>query len=115
MAEVVGAAARRCRMDEAGVVALRRAALVHDLGRVAVNARIWQKPGPLTADELEQVRLHPYHSERVLARSAFLAALSAVAGAHHEDLTDPAITAPPPARSCRLPRACWRPPTRTTR
>ena len=28
--------------------ALRRAALVHDLGRVAVHARIWQKPGPLT-------------------------------------------------------------------
>ena len=62
------------------------AALVHDLGRVAVNARIWQKPGPLTADELEQVRLHPYHSERVLARSEFLAALAAVAGAHHERL-----------------------------
>ena len=81
VAELVGAAARRCRIDEAGVVALRRAALVHDLGRVAVNARIWQKPGPLTADELEQVRLHPYHSERVLARSEFLAALAAVAGA----------------------------------
>ena len=28
--------------------------------------RIWQKPGPLTAGEWEQVRLHPYHSERVL-------------------------------------------------
>ena len=86
VAELVGAAARRCRIDDAGVVALRRAALVHDLGRVAVDARIWQKPGPLTADELEQVRLHPYHSERVLARSAFLSALAPVAGAHHERL-----------------------------
>ena len=86
VAELAAAAARRCRIDEAGVVALRRAALVHDLGRVAVHPRIWQKPGPLTADELEQVRLHPYHSERVLARSAFLAALAPVAGAHHERL-----------------------------
>jgi HD-GYP domain-containing protein (c-di-GMP phosphodiesterase class II) len=86
VAELAGAAARRCRIDDAGVAALRRAALVHDLGRVAVNARIWQKPGPLTADEWERVRLHPYHSERVLARSEFLAALAPVAGAHHERL-----------------------------
>jgi HD-GYP domain-containing protein (c-di-GMP phosphodiesterase class II) len=105
VAELAAAAARRCRIDEAGVVALRGAALVHDLGRVAVNARIWQKPGPLTADELEQVRLHPYHSERVLARSEFLAALAAVAGAHHERLDGSGYhraasgaELPPPAR-----------------
>ena len=53
---------------------------------MAVAARVWHKPGPLTADELEQVRLHPYHSERVLARSEFLLALAPVAGAHHERL-----------------------------
>jgi HD-GYP domain-containing protein (c-di-GMP phosphodiesterase class II) len=86
VAALAEAAARRCRIDEAGVAALRRAALVHDLGRVAVNARIWQKPGPLTADEWERVRLHAYHCERVLARSEFLAALAPVAGAHHERL-----------------------------
>jgi len=40
----------------------------------------------LTADEWEQVRLHPYHTERVLSRSSFLAALAPVAGAHHERL-----------------------------
>ena len=86
VAELAAAAARRCQIDEAGVVALRRAALVHDLGRVAVDARIWQKRGPLSADEWERVRLHPYHSERVLARSDFLASLAPVAGAHHERL-----------------------------
>jgi HD-GYP domain-containing protein (c-di-GMP phosphodiesterase class II) len=86
VAELAAAAARHCRFDEAGVVALRRAALVHDLGRVAVYARIWQKQGPLTADEWERVRLHPYHSGRILARSEFLAALAPVAEAHHERL-----------------------------
>jgi HD-GYP domain-containing protein (c-di-GMP phosphodiesterase class II) len=86
VAELAEAAARRCGIGDAGVVALRRAALVHDLGRVAVDARIWQKPGPLSADEWERVRLHPYHSERVLVRSEFLAALAPVAGAHHERL-----------------------------
>jgi HD-GYP domain-containing protein (c-di-GMP phosphodiesterase class II) len=86
VAELAEAAARRCGIEEDGVVALRRAALVHDLGRVAVDARTWQKRGPLSADEWERVRLHPYHSERVLARSEFLAALAPVAGAHHERL-----------------------------
>jgi HD-GYP domain-containing protein (c-di-GMP phosphodiesterase class II) len=86
VAELAAAAARRCRFDEDGVAQLRRAGLVHDLGRVAVNARIWQKRGPLSADEWERVRLHPYHSVRVLARSEFLAALAPVAGAHHERL-----------------------------
>ena len=86
VAELAAAAGRRCGIGQAGGIALRRAALVHDLGRVAVHPRIWQKPGPLTADEWEQVRLHPYHSERVLAHSEFLAELAAVAGTHHERL-----------------------------
>jgi HD-GYP domain-containing protein (c-di-GMP phosphodiesterase class II) len=84
VAELAAAAALRCRIDDPEE--LRRAALVHDLGRVAVGARTWQKRGPLSADEWEQVRLHPYHTERVLSRSAFLAVLAPVAGAHHERL-----------------------------
>jgi len=86
VAELTGAAARSCGIDASGVVAIRRAGLLHDLGRVAVHPRIWQKPGPLTADEWEQVRLHPYHTERVLSRSSFLSAFSPIAGAHHERL-----------------------------
>jgi DNA-binding CsgD family transcriptional regulator len=84
VAELAAAAALRCRI--AAPEALGRAALVHDLGRVAIGARTWQKPGPLSADEWEQVRLHPYHTERVLSRSTFMAALAPVAGAHHERL-----------------------------
>ena len=47
---------------------------------------IWQKPGPLTVGEWERVRLHAYHSERILCRSPFLGALTPVATAHHERL-----------------------------
>ena len=86
VAGLATAAAQRCRIDAAETRLLRRAALVHDLGRVAIWAQIWQKPGPLNADEWEKVRLHPYHTERVLARSPFLSALTPVAGAHHERL-----------------------------
>jgi DNA-binding CsgD family transcriptional regulator len=84
--ELAGAAAGRCGIDVEGAAAIVRAGLVHDLGRVAVHARIWQKPGPLTADEWEQVRLHAYHTERVLSRSPFLSALAPAAAAHHERL-----------------------------
>ena len=86
VAELADAAARRCRIAPDGIAALRRAALVHDLGRVAIGAGVWQKPGPLSAGEWEEVRLHPYHTERVLFRSPFLAALAPVARAHHERL-----------------------------
>jgi DNA-binding CsgD family transcriptional regulator len=86
VADLAGAAAGRCGLSASASTAIRRAGLVHDLGRVAVRAKVWQKPGALSADEWEKVRLHAYHSERVLARSAFLAALAPIAGAHHERL-----------------------------
>jgi HD-GYP domain-containing protein (c-di-GMP phosphodiesterase class II) len=86
VAELAGAAAQRCGLDGVAAESIRRAGLVHDLGRVAVHPRIWQKPGPLTADEWEQVRLHAYHTERVLSRSPFLSGLSPVAESHHERL-----------------------------
>jgi HD-GYP domain-containing protein (c-di-GMP phosphodiesterase class II) len=60
--------------------------LVHDIGRVGISAGVWVKPGPLTAREWEQVRLHPYYSERVLARPGMLSRLGSLAGFHHERL-----------------------------
>ena len=61
-------------------------ALLHDLGRVAVPNGIWDKPGPLTAAERERVRLHPYYTERILARTPAFAAVAEVAAADHERL-----------------------------
>ena len=86
VAELSGAAAERCRVDRERLAAVRRAGLVHDLGRVAVHPRIWGKPGPLTPDEWEEVRLHPYQTERILSRSGFFSALAPTAAAHHERL-----------------------------
>jgi HD-GYP domain-containing protein (c-di-GMP phosphodiesterase class II) len=86
VAELAAASAERCRLEPGELVTVRRAAVVQDVGRVAVPARIWQKPGPLTADEWEQVRLHAYYSERVLSHSPFLSALTSSAGRHHERL-----------------------------
>jgi HD-GYP domain-containing protein (c-di-GMP phosphodiesterase class II) len=63
---------------------VRLAALLHDLGRTAVGTGIWEKPGRLSSTEWEQVRLHPYHTERILARSRALEPLARVAAMHHE-------------------------------
>jgi HD-GYP domain-containing protein (c-di-GMP phosphodiesterase class II) len=68
------------------LVTLRRAAHVHDLGRLGVPNTIWDMPGPLSPSELERVRLHPYLSERMLAFSPALAPLGALAVLHHERL-----------------------------
>jgi HD-GYP domain-containing protein (c-di-GMP phosphodiesterase class II) len=84
VADLAGRAARLRGMPPADQVAVRRAGSVHDLGRVAVPSQIWQKPGPLTADDWERVRLHAYHTERVLCRSAFFATIAPVATSHHE-------------------------------
>jgi HD-GYP domain-containing protein (c-di-GMP phosphodiesterase class II) len=86
VADLATAAGQLGGLDDAARVALRRAALVHDVGRVAISTRVWGKPGPLTTDEWEQIRLHAYHTERVLLRSPFLAAITPVATAHHERL-----------------------------
>lgn len=86
VAALVTAAAQVAGFSSADIVRVRRAALVHDLGRVAVPVSIWNKPGPLTPDNWEQVRLHAYQSERVLVRSPFLDDLASIATFHHERL-----------------------------
>ena len=77
-------AAGRYGLAKSEVTAVRRAGLLHDLGRVGVPTSIWDKPGPLTEAERERVRLHPYYTERILARPGPLAGLGAVAALHHE-------------------------------
>ncbi len=86
VAELVEVAARKARLPSDDAALLRSAAHVHDLGRVGVSAGIWGKGGALSESEWERVRLHPYYTERILARSSQLARLGALAAAHHERL-----------------------------
>ncbi|BBZ37849.1 HD domain-containing phosphohydrolase [Mycobacterium conspicuum] len=65
---------------------LRRAGHVHDLGRIGVSNRVWEKPGELTHAERERVNLHPYLTGRILARVGGLKAVREVAVNHHERL-----------------------------
>ena len=84
VARLTHEAAKRMGFNAAAQRDVTRAARVHDLGRVAVSPAVWEKSGTLTTDEREQVRLHAYHTERLLASSPFLARLAETASAHHE-------------------------------
>lgn len=82
VARLASAAGEQLGLED--VRTLRIAGYLHDLGKVAVSSRIWDKPSPLTAAELEQTQLHAYHGERVLARVPALAPVAHLVGRHHE-------------------------------
>ena len=86
VAELAGRAAELVGLQDGEARTVRRAGLVHDLGRLGVSNAVWDKPGPLTLTEMERVRMHPYLTERMLAASPALAGVAAVAVLHHERL-----------------------------
>lgn len=65
---------------------LRRAALLHDVGKLGVSSAILEKPGKLTDEEFRAVQLHAQYTEEILAKVPAFAELAFVAGAHHERL-----------------------------
>ena len=85
VSSAASAAARRYGLSEAESRHVAWSGLLHDLGRAASRLASGTAR-PLTDDEWERVRLHPYFTERVLARSPSLARLGVTAGLHHERL-----------------------------
>jgi HD-GYP domain-containing protein (c-di-GMP phosphodiesterase class II) len=86
VAALARGAGERLRLPPETVADLEVAGLLHDVGRVAVSDVVWEKPGGLNGHEWEQVRLHAYHSERILAGSERLGSLAPMVGMHHERL-----------------------------
>jgi putative nucleotidyltransferase with HDIG domain len=65
---------------------LRRAALLHDIGKLAVSSRILDKPGRLDPDEIAAIREHPRYTQQILERVACLRGIVETAASHHERL-----------------------------
>ncbi|MCA1643905.1 MAG: HD domain-containing protein [Chloroflexi bacterium] len=86
VSDLAAAAAMRCGVPGSDASAIRLAGLLHDVGRAGVSASIWNKAGVLSDGERERVRLHPYYTERVLARAEGLATSGRLAALHHERL-----------------------------
>jgi DNA-binding CsgD family transcriptional regulator len=86
VARLAEAAAVKAGLDAEDVAIVRRAGQVHDLGMVSVPNRIWITRRSLNPSEWERVRLHTYHSQRILSLAAPMRSLATVAGLHHERL-----------------------------
>jgi HD-GYP domain-containing protein (c-di-GMP phosphodiesterase class II) len=86
VADLAEEAGARLGLGEAELRTLRRAGLVHDLGRLGISNAILDKRGPLGAGEWERVRLQPYLTERMLRQSQALAPLAGIAVQHRERL-----------------------------
>ncbi len=79
VAEQLGISADRRRW-------LRRAASLHDIGKLGVSSSVLDKPGKLDPDEWAAMQKHAALGEEVLSRIAAFRDLAVIAGAHHERL-----------------------------
>jgi HD-GYP domain-containing protein (c-di-GMP phosphodiesterase class II) len=86
VSELAGTAGATVGLGSADLALLRRAGVVHGLGRLGVSNAIWDKRGNLGAGEWERVRMFPYLTERILCQSEALAPLGNVAVALRERL-----------------------------
>ena len=83
---IAASVASKLGVDAATVSDVRRAALLHDIGKLAVSNRILDKRGKLNAAELAVVREHPLVTAQILERVPGFRPLAALASAHHERL-----------------------------
>jgi HD-GYP domain-containing protein (c-di-GMP phosphodiesterase class II) len=82
--ELAVAVADRLGLDEAALDQVRQAALLHDVGKIAIPDDILNKPGPLTPEEWEVMRTHPIISEGIATDAGGLEQLAPVLRAEHE-------------------------------
>ena len=78
--------ARILGLSEPEVTPLRRAALLHDIGKLGVSNAILEKPGKLTGEDWVALRKHVFYSYAILKRVPGFGEVSEIAGAHHERL-----------------------------
>jgi putative nucleotidyltransferase with HDIG domain len=84
VARYAGHIARLLGLSYATVDLVRRAAFVHDIGKILIPDSIVQKRGPLTPEERDVIRMHPELGARMLARRPQTRDLSTIVLHHHE-------------------------------
>jgi len=71
-------------LDDGQLEALRAAALLHDIGKLAVPEHIISKPGKLTREEFEKMKIHPVVGAEILERVRFPYPVTPIVRSHHE-------------------------------
>src|ERR1700733_9600147 len=71
-------------LSESELEALRAAALLHDIGKLAVPEHIISKPGKLTPEEFEKMKIHPVVGAEIVERIRFPYSVAPMVRAHHE-------------------------------
>jgi putative nucleotidyltransferase with HDIG domain len=72
--------------DDADRRRLRRAATLHDVGKLGVSSAIIEKPGKLDAEEWREMRSHAEHTTHILSQIGVMHDMALIAGSHHERL-----------------------------
>jgi len=76
--------ARRLGIEDQQLAAVRRGALLHDIGKMAIPDAILQKPGPLNEEEWKMMRQHPLFALQMLENIPFLRSALDIPYCHHE-------------------------------
>jgi HD-GYP domain-containing protein (c-di-GMP phosphodiesterase class II) len=84
VAEIAVGIGGALRFDAVGLRDLRRAGLLHDIGKLAISNLILDKPGKLTEAEFAQIKEHPTYSLQILERAPCFAPIAPLAANHHE-------------------------------
>jgi diguanylate cyclase (GGDEF)-like protein/putative nucleotidyltransferase with HDIG domain len=77
LAEAVG-------LSDADIQGVKTAALLHDIGKLAVPEHILSKPGPLTQEEFQKIRIHPQVGAEIIAKVPFPYPVAPLILSHHE-------------------------------
>lgn len=73
-------------LDQTRRRSLRRAAILHDVGKLGVSSRVLEKPGKLDAIEWDEMRAHAGLTADILGRIGVMSDMALIAGSHHERL-----------------------------
>lgn len=73
-----------CDLSFSQVRAVRYGGILHDIGKIGVSEAILRKPGPLTPEEIAQMRMHPEIGARIVAPMRFAREVAPIISGHHE-------------------------------
>ena len=76
--------AKACGLSESEIQGVKTAALLHDIGKLAVPEHILSKPGPLTQEEFQKIRIHPQVGAEIIAAVPFPYPVAPLILSHHE-------------------------------